>query len=815
MRYLVLLILILFPVLSPAQEIRELAVIEMNEAFGVHLRENIACVSNGFDGIVLVDVTDPENPEVVSTLDTPGHNLDARLNGDFVFATDGNRGLQIIDIADLENPELVANVELNGFSRRVRVRDDIAYIVSYNGGLHLVDVSDPPQPEILNNIDGIGHARAIILEENLAYIASSREGLQIIDISNPMNLQVVGTGDTPGNAIGIDLQGRHTFVADFSGGVRIFNCQNPQQPFEVGFIDTTDYTYDVVVDDNLAFIAEWEDGFRLVDISDLEQPRDVALVNTPGFTASLAYRNGYLYACDYEGGFRIYDVSDFIGNPRIQVLPDHLPFFHVNLGDTATRSITIQDTGSQNLIIRDIVVTGDYFESGFEEEIVIESGQSQQVSITFFPGHEGEFEGEVLIESNDPDAEFTSISLTGTGREQVIRSLGTLYRNSHPRHAVRYGDYLYIADFREGLVVFDVSDILEPEMVSRLDLDGRPSKLDIQQNQLIAAVSEGGMYVLSLDDPVNPQVIAQFDTPNLAKSFDIENDYAFIADNDAGLVIAEIFGIDQPEITGSLEMPGRCLDVCVRDETVWAANEIHGVRKIDVSDLENPAVEDLFFTGGDVLAVDEFEGVVYAANSSQGVAAIIEHPDENAFDVRMSFYEGNCVDICVHDTLLFAVWEEGVMRVLDISNPNDNPDYLRDIAVIEYPPRGKTISVENAIAYVSADTSGVHMFDLSEIIETGVQPTEVITPLTCVLLNSYPNPFNNSVSVEYTLPVPSPVDLCIYDQSGKFITRLQKGYVAPGTYISKWQANSSVSGIYFIELRCEKSVYYKKAVLVR
>jgi hypothetical protein len=80
------------------------------------------------------------------------------------------------------------------------------------------------------------------------------------------------------------------------------------------------------------------------------------------------------------------------------------------------------------------------------------------------------------------------------------------------------------------------------------------------------------------------------------------------------------------------------------------------------------------------------------------------------------------------------------------------------------------------------------------------------SPAGFALESSYPNPFNPSTQIGYSLPESGKVSLMIFDVLGREITTLVDGYQQAGRYTVIWNSkqNSSVpvsSGVYFARLR--------------
>jgi ligand-binding sensor domain-containing protein len=98
--------------------------------------------------------------------------------------------------------------------------------------------------------------------------------------------------------------------------------------------------------------------------------------------------------------------------------------------------------------------------------------------------------------------------------------------------------------------------------------------------------------------------------------------------------------------------------------------------------------------------------------------------------------------------------------------------------------------------------------------------SEQSTPPSLFSLDSYPNPFNPAVTIEFTLPYPGMANLVIYDITGRTIRELLSGRVSAGVHSVLWDGcNSSgrpvSSGVYFARLTLGKKAVVRKMLLMK
>lgn len=89
-----------------------------------------------------------------------------------------------------------------------------------------------------------------------------------------------------------------------------------------------------------------------------------------------------------------------------------------------------------------------------------------------------------------------------------------------------------------------------------------------------------------------------------------------------------------------------------------------------------------------------------------------------------------------------------------------------------------------------------------------------------ISLTNFPNPFNPSTTIHYTLPEESQATISIYNLLGKRVAQLNSSKQSSGSHSIQWngtdrQGNSVPAGIYFYQLQAGDFVQTKKMVLMK
>ncbi len=87
-------------------------------------------------------------------------------------------------------------------------------------------------------------------------------------------------------------------------------------------------------------------------------------------------------------------------------------------------------------------------------------------------------------------------------------------------------------------------------------------------------------------------------------------------------------------------------------------------------------------------------------------------------------------------------------------------------------------------------------------------------PAAFALRQNYPNPFDRTTAIEFTLPQRERVTLAVFDVTGRRIATLVNGEVDAGTHRARWDATGLASGAYVYRLQAGRYTQTLRAVVV-
>jgi hypothetical protein len=104
--------------------------------------------------------------------------------------------------------------------------------------------------------------------------------------------------------------------------------------------------------------------------------------------------------------------------------------------------------------------------------------------------------------------------------------------------------------------------------------------------------------------------------------------------------------------------------------------------------------------------------------------------------------------------------------------------------------------------------------------DTSINDELNIDPTIISSLSANPNPFRESVEINYKLNSGGPVNLGIFNIRGQLVKTLSKEYKNPGTYTVLWDGsnehgNSVSNGIYYCRIQVDNKIKTIKLLLVK
>lgn len=274
----------------------------------VWVENGYAFVADASTGIRVFNVTNPANPREAAVYEAKLKQCSMSLVGDYIYASDQSEGLLIIDITNPENPRKAGSIGRTMRPHALHISGDYAYTLSGSTMLHIIDISDAKNPREISATRINEIAGGIWVVGKYAYIANGKDGLMVYDISDPEKPSRKARCDTPEWAYGVYVRGDYAYVADLNAGLQIIDISSPRDP-EIMAEYPARMAFRVSVKGSCAYVVENLDGIRVIDVSDPENPLEVGYYDTPGYALDVHVDGRYAYVADGNGGLWIMEYT--------------------------------------------------------------------------------------------------------------------------------------------------------------------------------------------------------------------------------------------------------------------------------------------------------------------------------------------------------------------------------------------------------------------------------------------------------------------------------------------------------------------------
>jgi hypothetical protein len=562
------------------------------------------------ESLLVIDVAQPANPRQVGSFATRGGGHDVEVVDDYAYLANDTEGLRIIRVADPTQPELVATVFVDGRVAGVTVANEHVYLYQ-NGQLITIKVSPPTQPQSIGSLPDIEgtvfkHSEihwslgpGLTVQGNFAYLGG--HGLAVFDLSDPttpvlaswcwgrpwrggsaitavdgrvfMNGSIVDVTDPLNpkrvgslSGEGFAVAGDHIYVAAKDNGLRIYHLGRPANPQRLGWVEFPggqEFTKCLALAGDHAYVATWHGWeatypvqLHVVDTSNPGAPSNLgafARFADGGTTAMMAYDQHLYVVGSSPIGLRVYNLQDptaprFVGHSAlpqqhadtIQIANHHAYV----LMDDRIEIIDISDPARPTRV-------GDWTDTGIGW--VDYRGIALEGNRLYLAGHPEQ-------PSQFPRCTLTILDINDPRHPQL---LGRYWSEDITRGLATSGDYAYVVyeDPQRRpffLDAVDVSDPGNPRMLGRAPLVERfyEMNLTVSGHYAYLTAIDGVLCVVDVRNPSSPRLLgSNFSSAMLWRvAFHEGKLYAAGAVNAPALIVYDLYRpplrLDPPEFLG-------------------------------------------------------------------------------------------------------------------------------------------------------------------------------------------------------------------------------------------------------------------------
>jgi hypothetical protein len=404
-----------------------------------------------YAGLVVVDVSDPDNLKEVAVLDAGKDFIQAATYGHMLYtATD--QGIAIFDLSNPASPQPSGVYSATQSVWKLAQANHYLYVADAQAGLQILSLADPANPVQAGSRDELPSGGKTSLVGHTAYVPSGN-GLEIWDLFNPVEPRRLGSFDIPGGMRAV-VSGDYALVSDGYSQTWLLDVSNPVTPVETARLN-------------------------LIALS-------LAMTGTLGATSpAFAYIGTAICdpaGSDCDSSLAVVDLSQPVtptivqrlavqGQPKAILLSGPRAF--VANGASPSSFLAVYDTSAGTL--EPLAVSAPF--SNFAEDLAL---CGQYVCV----------------------ATWSGLSILDLSDLAAIHEIGR-YTYAPPAYAPSGisslaidGPIVYLTDLYNGLlVVIDLSDPTRPQELARLQTPGFGEGLTLSDGYLYATNGMGGFSI--------------------------------------------------------------------------------------------------------------------------------------------------------------------------------------------------------------------------------------------------------------------------------------------------------------------------------
>ena len=572
-----------------------------------------------------------------------------------------------------------------GCSTDIRIAGERAYL-AVGPRVVVLDVSTPGAPIFLGESEPLTDViMALDAEGDYVYAATYEDGLHVLDVSNPERIIHLGS-DTPGiECRGIAVVGDYVYVGIFDGLLYTYDIRNPQQPVLVDTDETTGYVHDVKLIDGYLYVPNWG-GVDIYDISKSSNPEAVTTI--PVFCFNVASEDGILFIVGGAYTVDIWDVHD--PYHPVHIAPYDVEYVHCHnvisvegylygayadrihiidfrdvtnpqyLGCTMVEGIVQEICDGENTLyvansfygmaaydistLEHLEMTGIYdvaahgeiigvygdhaYMSGYRREVQILDIDDEKTPRRneIFPQGQGSFEiigDHLYIAAGRYDQ---ALIIAAIGDDGGLTLISNTPMPGTPDDIDLEGNYAYIASYRAGLIVVDVSAPEAPVICGICPIETpTAARVDIQYPYAYFVPRyTGTWYVVDVSDPYRPHVVTTVNHGVSLSAVTVAADLLFVG-KQQGFDIYSIANPESPVLLSEFYHPIGG----TTESMVYLNNRVYKMPKLAAVDVTDPAQprlvgENVRLSWGveDVELVDKY---LFAAQTHTGLSVYEIH----------------------------------------------------------------------------------------------------------------------------------------------------------------------------------------------
>lgn len=544
--------------------------------------------------LYIYKVSDIANPAPVGSLPMPGQARRAAINGDELYVACSEGGLVVVDVSDPANPQQLSESTFDAGGEitntfDVEIHGPLAYVADYNG-FFILDITNPSAPTLRGAYTAFEsenpHLYGVHVNGDYAYVCCEFDGLYIFNIANPAAISLAShysgsaANDLSNQYYDSLREGNYLYLAAGGSGFAILDVSDATSP---GFVSLLNNDYGGILGlvkyGNYVYpFSEFYDQPE-IDVSDPANPVQTEVFDVGGnHSLGISLNGDYMILANSTYGIRLLDIS----------------------GDTITQVGAVRTIGR----VMDCEGKGDYaFVAAAQNGLqVLDMTDPAVPAVAASFALMGYANGLALDGDTAYIAQLTEEGASG-GLLEVVDisnplapvSIGSVELDGEPNDVTVQDGIAYVAAQTEGIFLVDVSNPASPSVITGYNSGGSCLASTLWGQYIIGADGPSGFFMLKADGTTLHKVAGALDL-GVVQDIAVWDTALFLPGTVAEKGLA-IYDLTQPYAPGPLAQiesvtdrgqAGQIKAVALADSYLMVADSVGGLRLFNIAILASP-----------------------------------------------------------------------------------------------------------------------------------------------------------------------------------------------------------------------------------
>ncbi len=307
--------------------------LDLNESVkDVAIQDDLVCLVDP-DSLYMIDISELDEPEMLGSIELNCRSISILDNRLYICRYDG---IAVMDITDPSTPETISTFEMENGCDRMIILDGYGYVESYGVGFGVVNLHNGNSISWVGGYHEKGKLVCFDTHDDYIYCVDDNLGLVVMRVNDVNNIELVSSNAAYTEGIMMTIADNYLYLvtstecypSDYY--VYTFDLSNPASPVDVNCMGPFDYSTDIDACGSYLYLAGYDDsdcavGFAIFDFSNPEAPEFVGSYTGSSGRAGISIEvlDDYAYFSDYYGGLHVVDVSNpaqpvFLGNSSLE-----------------------------------------------------------------------------------------------------------------------------------------------------------------------------------------------------------------------------------------------------------------------------------------------------------------------------------------------------------------------------------------------------------------------------------------------------------------------------------------------------------------